>query len=127
MYFTREQKKAILMSLIWITKVDGEQANEETEYMVRTVYPKIGADSSVLYELASYDQSQMFEVIAEMNLDQKNLVKDIWVGAVRADKKTRLSEVDMYNKLCNYCGIEAGAPFSQEEILQTILENPFIR
>ena len=127
MQFTREQQKAILMSLIWITKIDSEQADSEIEYMVRNVYPIIGADSSVLQELISYNQELMFEVIANMDNEKKSIVRNIWIGAVRADKKVRLSEIDMYTKLCNYCDITAGAPFSQEEVLRTIIEDPYTR
>lgn len=115
------------MSMIWITKADGNHSVEETEFMVRTVFPLIDADNSVLQTLQNYDQSTMFPTLRSMSYEQKELVRKIWIGTVRADDMTYISELEMFERLCRESDIESRSPFSQEEIMKTILKDPYTR
>lgn len=105
MYFTTEEKKAIIASVTMILASDGTDVKEGL-FMKRFVLPEISADTQTFAEAMNCSLNKAVNIIGGFSYSQKQYVKALWIEAIKADDDVTEIETEAYFRLCELCDID---------------------
>lgn len=106
MYFTENEKKAILLSIAFVLNADGEVAPEETRFFTS----EMNAFEISSYQFSSYQSSlnktEWIRTINGLNHEKTEYMVSRWLAAIKADGKIRREELDFAGIMATECGID---------------------
>lgn len=106
MFFTENEKKAILWSIAFVLKADGEFAPSESTFF-NAEMKTFGITSS---QFSSYinrlNKSEWVRTIQSLSHEKTEYMVSRWLAAIKADGKIKREEIDFTGYMASELGID---------------------
>lgn len=93
--FSKEQKKAIIWSMVSVIMADGNIAPEEENLLIQIINNELNESLSILTEAGSLTQTYVIPILKTLSNEQKNIIVDYWEKLMMADGQIDPKEVQV--------------------------------